>query len=208
MTEPFVIEPGGEQRRSAPHVARNAEPIVDVLRDILPEAGLVLEIASGTGEHALHFARAFPHLSFQPSDPDPVALASIEAWRAEAPPNLLPPVQLDASADEWPIGRADAMLCINMVHISPWAATLGVLAGAARLLAGGCPLYLYGAYRQQGVPTAPSNETFDQSLKVRNPEWGLRNLEDVVAEAERRGLTLEAAVPMPANNLSVVFRRV
>lgn len=197
-----------DARRSAPHVARNAAPITDVLRGILPDTGLVLEIASGSGEHALHFARAFPELTFQPSDPDPAALASIEAWRvADGPQNLLAPVQLDASSADWPITQADAILCINMVHISPWEATLGLLAGAERLLASGDPLYLYGAYRQQGVETAPSNEAFDQSLKARNPAWGLRNLEDVVAQAEQHGLALDAVVPMPANNLSVVFRR-
>lgn len=211
MTEPqpFVIEPGeGDPRRVAPHVARNTEPIVDVLRGVLPDAGLVLEIASGSGEHALHFARAFPHLLWQPTDADPVALRSVEAWRtAESLPNLLAPVHLDAAADEWPVSEAAAILCINMVHISPWSATLGVLAGAVRLLAPGAPLYFYGAYRQQGVRTAPSNEAFDRSLRARNPAWGLRNLDDVVAEASRHGLALESVVPMPANNLSVVFRR-
>jgi SAM-dependent methyltransferase len=208
--QPFVLEPGaGDRRRVAPHVARNAEVIIDVLRAILPDAGRVLEIASGSGEHALHFARAFPDLIFQPSDPDPVALASIEAWReTEGPANLLPPILLDASAVRWPDVAADAILCINMVHISPWAATEGLMAGAGRLLAPGSPLYLYGAYRQRGVETAPSNEAFDASLRSRNPAWGLRNLEDVVAIAGRHGLQLESIVPMPANNLSVIFRRV
>lgn len=197
-----------EARRSAPHVARNTGPIIDVLRGILPGEGLVLEVASGSGEHALAFARNFPNLLWQPTDTDPVGLRSIDAWRAaEGVPNLLAPVHLDASADRWPVEEAQAMLCINMVHISPWAATQGLLAGAARLLASGCPLYLYGAYRQQGVETAPSNEAFDQSLKARNPGWGLRDLEDVVAEAGRHGLKLDTVVPMPANNLSVVFRR-
>ena len=197
-----------DARRSAPHVARNAEPIADVLRTVLPAEGLVLEIASGSGEHALHFARAFPHLLWQPTDADPVGLRSIDAWRAaEGVPNLLAPVHLDASSAEWPVEHADAILCINMVHISPWSATQGLMAGAGRLLPPGAPLYLYGAYRQEGVPTAPSNEAFDQSLKSRNPSWGLRNLEDVVAEAGRHGLALESVVPMPANNLSVVFRR-
>ncbi len=156
----------------------------------------------------MHFARAFPHMSWQPSDPDPLALRSIEAWRSsEGLPNLLAPVELDAAAEAWPVSHADAILCINMVHISPWAATQGLMRGARRLLAAGAPLYLYGAYRQQGVPTAPSNEAFDLSLKGRNPEWGLRHLEDVAGEAERNGLALEAVVPMPANNLSVIFRR-
>jgi SAM-dependent methyltransferase len=192
----------------APHVARNAEAIIDVLRSVLPATGHVLEIASGSGEHALHFARAFPGLIFQPSDPDPQALASIEAWReAEGAPNLLRPVMLDAEEASWPVDRADAILCINMVHISPWAATQGLLAGAGRLLGRGAPLYLYGAYRRAGVATAESNEAFDRSLKARNPEWGLRRLEDVVAEAAQHGLALERVVEMPANNLSVVFRR-
>lgn len=207
--EPFVLTPGRDPRRVAPHVARNAGPIVDVLRGILPDRGLVLEVASGSGEHVLHFARAFPHLTFQPSDPDPVGLASIEAWRRhESLPNLLSPIQLDACAEQWPLAEADALLCINMVHISPWAATLGLMAGAGRLLASGCPLYLYGAYRRQGVETAPSNEAFDLSLRSRNPEWGVRQLEDMTAEAAKHGLTLESVVEMPANNLSVVFRRV
>lgn len=209
-SQPFVLEPGdGDRRRVAPHVARNAEVITDVLRAILPETGRVLEIASGSGEHVLHFARAFPDLTFQPSDPDPVALASIAAWReTEGPANLLPPIQLDASAARWPAVQADAILCINMVHISPWAATEGLMAGAGRLLAPGSPLYLYGAYRQRGVETAPSNEAFDASLRSRNPEWGVRDLEDVVTEAGRHGLRLEMIVPMPANNLSVIFRRI
>ena len=196
-----------DARRSAPHVARNAEPIADVLRGILPDAGLVLEVASGSGEHVLHFARAFPTLTWQPSDPDPGALASIAAWKAEAGlGNVLEPIRLDAAAT-WPAVEADAILCINMVHISPWAATVGLMRGAGLLLPAGCPLYLYGAYRRAGVPTAPSNEAFDQSLRSRDPQWGLRDLDDVVAEAGKHGLTLESVVEMPANNLSVVFRR-
>jgi hypothetical protein len=197
-----------DARRSAPHVARNTGPIIDVLRGILPDEGLVLEVASGSGEHALAFARAFPHLLWQPSDADPVGLRSIEAWRIEeGAPNLLAPVPLDVSSAQWPVKEAQAILCINMVHISPWTATEGLLAGAGRLLGSGCPLYLYGAYRQRGVETAPSNEEFDLSLKARNPEWGLRYLEDVAVEAGRHGLALDAVVPMPANNLSVIFRR-
>jgi hypothetical protein len=199
---------GPDPRRSAPHVARNAGPIADVLNGILPDTGTVVEIASGSGEHILHFARTFPHLVFRPTDPDPAALASIAGWRrAEGPPNLLEPLELDASSDDWPVAEADALLCINMVHISPWAATQGLMRGAARLLASGCPLYLYGAYRRSGVPTAASNEAFDASLRARNPAWGLRNLEDVEAEAARHGLALDAVLEMPANNLSVVFRR-
>ena len=197
-----------DDRRSAPHVARNAGPIAEVLHRILPARGLVLEIASGSGEHALHFAREFPKLLFQPSDPEPAALRSIEAWRAEAGLfNLLPAVALDARAAEWPVAAADAILCINMVHISPWSATQGLMRGAGRLLAPSAPLYLYGAYRQAGVEMAPSNMAFDESLRARDPDWGVRDLEEVVAEAEKNGLRLEEAVPMPANNLSVVFRR-
>ena len=195
-------------RRSAPHVARNAAPIVAVLRGVLPPRGLVLEVASGSGEHALHFARAFADLVFQPSDPDPRARASIEAWRVESGlANLLAPLALDAAAGDWPVARADAILCINMVHISPWAATTGLLHGAGRLLAPGAPLYLYGPFRQAGVETAPSNEAFDASLRQRDPNWGLRDVEAVVAAAEDEGLALERIVPMPANNLSLVRRR-
>ncbi len=199
---------GIDERRSAPHVARNAAPIIDVLRGILPDEGLALEIASGSGEHVLSFARAFPHLVWQPSDPDEASLQSIRAWRGtDGSPNLLSPLQLDAAEHRWPIDEAQAILCINMVHISPWTATEGLMAGAGRLLGSGCPLFLYGAYRQQGVQTAPSNEAFDQSLIARNPMWGLRDLDDVVAEGSRHGLELERIVPMPANNLSVIFRR-
>ena len=197
-----------DHRRSAPHVARNAEPIAELLRDVLPEHGLVLEVASGSGEHALHFARAFPKLLWQPSDPEPAALRSIEAWRAEAGLfNLLPPVSLDARAADWPVAQADAVLCINMIHISPWTATVGLMRGAGRLLEAGAPLYLYGAYRQAGVETAPSNEAFDAGLRARDPEWGVRELEQVVAEAERHGFRLAGVTPMPANNLSVVLRK-
>jgi SAM-dependent methyltransferase len=198
----------GDPRRSAPHVARNAGPIAEVLRTILPADGLVLEVASGTGEHILHFARQFPDLLWRPSDPDPAALRSIEAWRTGSGlANLLPPVALDARAVDWPVAAADAILCINMVHISPWAATAGLLRGAGRLLAPGAPLFLYGAYRRAGVATAPSNAAFDAGLRLRDPEWGLRNLEDVVVEADKQGLRFEAVTEMPANNLSVVLRK-
>ena len=194
-------------KRHAPATERNREPIAAVLREVLPAHGLVLEVASGTGEHAAYFARLFPALDWQPSDPDPDALNSIEAWVADAElPNLREPVQLDA-AGTWPIARAEAVLCINMVHISPWTATLGLLGGAAGVLAPGAPLVLYGPYRQRDVPTAPSNEAFDRSLKDRNPDWGLRELEEVVAAAERERLQLDRIVEMPANNLTVVFRK-
>ncbi len=192
-------------KRHAPATERNRDPILEVLREVLPASGLVLEIASGSGEHAVHFASALPTLTFQSSDPDPDAVASIAAWGWEANlPNLRTPLQLDASAD-WAFDHADAILCINMIHISPWAATLGLLRNAARILSVGAPLYLYGPYRREGIPTTPSNEAFDQSLKARNPEWGLRIVEDVVAAAA--GFDLERLVEMPANNLSLIFRR-
>ena len=195
-------------KRSAPAAERNREPIADVLREVLPDRGTVLEIASGTGEHAAFLAGSFPNLVWQPSDPDPDALASIEAWQADTPAaNLLPPVFLDAASDTWPLDRADAILCINMVHISPWGATLGLMRGAARLLPAGAPLILYGPYRRAEVPTAASNEAFDASLRSRNSEWGLRDLADVRAEAERQELAFERVWEMPANNLTVVFRK-
>ena len=195
-------------KRYAPATERNREPIAAVLKDVLPARGLVLEIASGSGEHAVHFANAFPALDWQPSDPDPHALASIAAWAGDADrDNLLPPIMLDASKNEWPLSKADAILCINMVHISPWVATQGLMAGSARLLPKGGLLFLYGPYRQAGVPTAPSNEAFDESLKSRNPDWGLRRLEDVVALAVDLGLLVERVVAMPANNLSLIFRK-
>lgn len=195
-------------RRTAPAATRNREPILAVLRTLLPERGLVLEIASGTGQHAAAFADALPGLTWQPSDPDPAALASIAAWRETAGfPNLRQPIALDAASDAWPMDRADAVLCINMVHISPWGATEGLMRGAARILPAGGPLILYGPYRRAGVPTAPSNEAFDASLKARDPRWGLRDQETVEAEAARNGLRLDRLVEMPANNLVLVFRR-
>ena len=195
-------------KRQAPATERNRDPIAAVLRALLPERGVALEIASGTGEHAVHFARAFPGLQWQPSDPDAAALLSIAAWREEAGlANLAEPLTLDAASETWPIARADAILCINMVHISPWAATQGLMRGAARLLPAAAPLILYGPYRRAGVPTAPSNEAFDRSLKARDPAWGLRDLEEVTAEAKGRGLRFERLFEMPANNLVLVFRR-
>jgi hypothetical protein len=197
-----------DARRHAPATERNREPIAAILRDVLPASGTVLEVASGTGEHAIHFARGFPALTWQPSDPDPAALASIRAWAETARlPNLRPPLLLDASTPEWPVDRADAMLCINMVHISPWEATVGLLTNAAKLLPVGGPLILYGPYIQQGVETAPSNLAFDESLRARDSRWGLRQLEDVAALAQSLGLDLEAVHSMPANNLAVVLRR-
>jgi len=196
-----------DARRHAPATERNREPIADILRTVLPEQGTVLEIASGTGEHAIHFAQAFPQIDWQPSDPDPTAIASIRAWAETARlPNLRPPLTIDAASDGWPIERADAILCINMTHISPWEATVGLMTNAAKLLPPGGPLILYGPYLQQGVETAPSNLAFDESLKQRDPRWGLRQLEDVAALAESVGLRMEDVHAMPANNLIVVLR--
>jgi SAM-dependent methyltransferase len=191
-----------------PHVERNREPILDVLRRVLPKHGLVLEVASGSGEHAAYFAAHLPALTWQPSDPDPAALASIAAHRtAGGAPNLLAPVLLDVSAPRWPVERADAVICNNMIHISPWSASEGLMAGAARTLPAGGILYLYGPYKIDGRHTAPSNAAFDATLRAQNPALGIRDLADVAASAERNGLTLAETVAMPANNLSVVFRR-
>lgn len=194
---------------SSPATARNKDLILEVLRGHLPASGLVLEIASGAGEHALHMAANLPGLTWQPSDPDRQALESIAAWRAQAgTANLLAPVELDAARpDLWPVQGADAMVCINMIHISPWAATEGLFAGAARLLPDAGVLFTYGPYLEDGVETAPSNLAFDDSLKSRNPAWGIRRREDIEALAAAHGLALHARIAMPANNLSLVFRR-
>ena len=196
-------------RRESPAAQRNSAPIADVLADELPHAGCVLEIASGTGEHVVHFAARFPNFDWYPSDPQEEALASIAAYReASALDNVAPPVALDAASKEWPIDAADAIVCINMVHISPWQATEGLFAGAARLLPPhDGPLVLYGPYLEEDVETAPSNLAFDESLKARDPRWGLRKLGDVDALAARHGLRRTRRVAMPANNLVLVYRR-
>ena len=197
-----------DQRIYRPHVARNREPILAVLRRVLPPSGVVLEIASGSGEHAVYFAKELPALTWQPSDPDPEALASIAAHRADADlPNLLAPLRLDVTADEWLIDHADVVMCNNMIHISPWAAAEGLIAGAARVLSAGGMLFLYGPYKIDGRHTAPSNQAFDGDLRSRNPEWGIRDLGEVAALARRHGFTVPETVQMPANNLSVIFRR-
>ena len=193
---------------SSPAVVRNRDPILAVLRRVLPERGVVLEIASGSGEHAVHFAAALPSLIWQPSDPDSQARDSIAAYRAAAQlPNLLPPLVLDAMSPTWPVTQVDAMVAINMIHIAPWGAAEGLMAGAERLLPAGGVLFLYGPFRERGQHTAPSNAAFDESLRARNREWGVRDLDEVAALASRHGLALEERVAMPANNLSVVFRR-
>lgn len=194
-------------RLQYPATARNREPLLAVLRPRLPAHGTVLEVASGSGEHAVCFGAALPHLRFQPSDLDPDARASIAAWvEHEGLPNVSPPVALDVVQWPWPITQADAVLCVNMIHIAPWEATQGLLAGAARVLPPGGPLVLYGPYLVDGH-TAPSNREFDQSLRSRDPQWGVRELRDVEREAGRHGLSLVETVAMPANNLVVVLLR-
>jgi hypothetical protein len=192
-------------RRSAPAALRNREPIAEVLADWLPPRGTVLELASGTGEHAVYFAERFPALEWQPSDVHADALGSIATWVEEARlHNLRPPVLIDASAPDWPVGRADAMLSINMVHISPWPCALGLLDGASRVLTDG-PLILYGPWLKDDIQTPPSNLEFDANLRSRDPEWGLRRVEDFSEAAEARGFALVETRAMPANNLMLLF---
>ena len=199
---------GGNARRSAPAALRNREPIAGVLRDWLPKSGVVLEVASGTGEHVVHFAEAFPNLEWQPSDMHANALASIAAWREEsALPNVRPPIVTDAGDPAaWPFESADAVLNINMAHISPWAASLGLIAGAARLLPPGGALILYGPWLKDDIETAPSNLAFDADLKARDPAWGLRRVEDFATAAAGKGFELAEVRTMPANNLMLLFR--
>ncbi|MGE5146784.1 MAG: DUF938 domain-containing protein [Candidatus Eiseniibacteriota bacterium] len=203
-----MAESPDDARLSAPAVARNREPILAVLRRVLPAAGTVLEIASGTGEHAAYCAPHFPALAWQPTDRDPGNLASIAAWAAASgAATIRPPIALDVTARDWGVTAVAAILCINMIHISPWAATEALMAGAGRLLPPGGPLYLYGPYKRGGRHTAPSNAAFDADLRRRDPAWGVRDLDDVARTAERNGLDLAEIVEMPANNLSVVFRQ-
>jgi len=203
----FYEVPTAGVRRSAPAALRNREPIAEVLAKWLPEQGTVLEIASGTGEHAVYFAGCFPQLDWQPSDLHPDALSSSAGWRAETSlPNLREPLALDAGSDSWPIDRADAVLSINMVHISPWASALGLIAGAARLLSAGDPLILYGPWLKDDIVTVDSNIAFDADLKRRDPEWGLRRVEDF-AEAAKVSFDLIETRQMPANNLMLLLRR-
>lgn len=192
----------------APATLRNRAPILHVLRRVLPARGRVLEVASGSGEHAVHFARALAEITWLPSDPDEEALLSIRAHRAAAGlTNLEAPVRLDASAAQWPVERADAVVAINMIHIAPPAATLGLMAGAARVLAPGGCLLVYGPFLERGLETMPGNRAFDADLRLRNPAWGLRDLAQVAATAEARGLALAERIAMPADNLGLVFRK-
>ena len=197
-----------ERHQTAPAAERNKEPILAVLKRVLPPTGFAVEIASGTGQHVAHFAAALRGWTWQPTEIDAQMHESIKGWLAETGVgNVKPPLTLDVCGHCWPVDRADAVLCINMIHIAPWQATEGLLAGCGRLLGQGGLLYLYGPYRRFGRHTAPSNEAFDASLRERDPQWGVRDLETVVETAELRGFSLSEVVEMPANNLSVVFAR-
>jgi hypothetical protein len=194
-------------KRSAPAALRNVGPIGDVLAQWLPSHGVVLELASGTGEHGLAFARRFAGVAWQPSDASDEALASIAAWRGEGPANLIEPLRIDAAETDWPIASADAMVAINLLHISPWETALGLLDGAARLLPAGGPLILYGPWIEEGVATVPSNQVFDMDLRARDPRWGLREVSGFASEAKGRGLDLADRRVMPANNIMLRFDR-
>ena len=195
-------------RRVAPAAERNRGPILDVLSPVLPKAGVVLEIASGTGQHAVHFAAALPTVTWQPSDPDAASRASIDAWRKHASlANLNAPLALDVRSAPWPVPDSlAAIVCINMIHISPWAAAEALFQGAGEHLASDGVLFLYGPYKRDGAHTAPSNEAFDDQLRATNPAWGVRNMEDVVQLGRAADLWMEEAVPMPANNFGLIFR--
>ncbi|MGW8269570.1 MAG: DUF938 domain-containing protein [Burkholderiales bacterium] len=196
-------------RLSAPAAQRNRGPILEILQRVLPARGRVLEIASGSGEHVVHFARGLSNLNWQPSDPDPEARASIRAWIAqEKAENVLAPIALNMMNARWPylVEKFDAVVCINMIHIAPWEACLGLLYGCEQLLPPGGPLVLYGPFMRGGKHTAPSNAAFDASLRRQDPSWGVRDLDDVVREAALRGFALEEVVDMPANNLTAIFR--
>lgn len=195
-------------REIAPSPEHNKQPILEVLARVLPPRGVVLEIGSGTGQHVVHFARALPALTFQPSEMDVERHASIEAWVAEGNlSNVKPPLAIDVTKHPWPVSAADAVVCINVIHISPWEATLALMAGAGRILPAGGVLVTYGPYLHGGAHTSQSNETFDASLRARNPLWGVRDIGKVADVAGNEGLALEEAVPMPANNFTLVWRK-
>ncbi len=197
-----------DERLYAPATERNREAILSVLKSVLPAQGKVLEIASGTGEHITFWAPHFPDLTWQPSDPDPMHLASIASWLEQLPSaHILSPLQIDVTNDAWSIDAVEVILCVNMIHIAPWEACLGLLHGAQSILPQGGLLYLYGPFKQQGKHTAPSNEAFDLSLRAQDPRWGVRDLEEVIDIAQKHDLHLQQVIPMPANNLSVVFCR-
>ena len=195
-------------KRHSPSAERNREPILQVLREVLPPTATVLEVASGTGHHAVHFARNLPGLTWTPSDIDPENRSSIEAWRREADlPNLLEPLDLDVTSEAWPPGPFDVLYCSNMIHITPWHVTSSLLDGASRVVRKGGLLVTYGPYRIDGAHTATSNEEFDRSLKDRDPEWGVRDLTDIALHAAKRGLHLRDRIPTPRNNFTAVFLR-
>lgn len=196
-----------DPRLDYPATRRNREAILAVLREVLPAQGTVLELASGSGQHAAYFGAALPQLRWQPSDHDAELLSSIATW-TQALDNVAPPLALDVTQERWPIARCDAVVCANMIHIAPWEACLGLLDGVARTLAGPGPLCLYGPFKRGGRHTAPSNESFDRSLQLRDPRWGVRDLDVVAKEAHGRGFAVDRVIAMPANNLTVVFRRV
>jgi hypothetical protein len=194
-----------DNRLYAAAVRRNREPIFDVLKQFLPATGLVLEVASGTGEHGAYFSSRLPTLTWQPSDPNTDMHQSILAWSQAEASTMNPPLELNAQSASWPIDQAAAIVCINMIHISPWASCLGLMAGAGRILPNGGTLFLYGPFKIKNRHTAESNAAFDQSLQSQNPEWGVRNLKDVVKVAAAEGLQFHQTVNMPANNVSVIF---
>lgn len=202
----------GDARLHAPATQRNRDPILDVLRDVLPPPGTVLELASGSGEHIIHFAECLPGLNWQPSDLDAEALASIAAWRQISKlPNLLPPIALDVTADVWDLpndaGDLVGVLATNLIHIAPWDVCEGLIEGAASRITSEGVLYFYGPFKRNGRHTAASNQSFDEMLRRHDPEWGVRDLDSVVEHAGQFGLALDRIVEMPSNNLSVIFRR-
>ena len=211
---PVSLEQRGmsaDQRMYSPAAARNSAPILAVLKRVLPENGLVLEIGCGTGEHAVHFARGMPNLTWLPSDPDSDSRASTASWvKFAGLSNVLPPLDIDVCAKSWGVEQTapfDAIVSLNMIYIAPWAASLGLFAGAGRLLRGGGLLFLYGPFMRDGVHNAPSNAAFDASLKAHNPSWGVRDIADLERVGEPFGLSLRETIEMPANNMSLVFSK-
>ena len=190
----------------SPSAERNKQPIADLLARLLPGQGDVLEISSGTGQHVLHFAQAMPHIRWQPTEQDAACLKSIASWLASAsPPNVHAPIHLDVHDEIWPVRDVAAVVCLNMIHIAPPSATAALMRGASRVISSGGILFLYGPYRRNGQHTSASNEAFDAQLRARNPEWGVRNLEDVALLAASEDLDLKEIHEMPANNLAIVF---
>mgnify|MGYP002725656853 CR=1 FL=1 len=202
------VPPTNPERRYSAASERNRAPILAVLKRVLSGTGLMLEIGAGSGQHAAYFAPHFPEMQWQPTEPDPEGRASIEAWAAETgAPNMLQSMDLDVTQTSWPVDRADAMFSANMIHIAPWPCCLGLMAGAGRVLSDGGVLCLYGPFMVGGKHTAPSNAEFDQSLKSQDPAWGIRDLDEVTATAEKEGLRRTEIVDMPANNMMLVFHR-